>query len=89
MDCAANSDVFLQRMPASDHQGRSNPTAIVKLPARGAGLPAKERTRQDCALPVTFQSESVLKGGLSVENRAGKFTVWMDEPETLRRTDTG
>ena len=38
---------------------------------------------------VTFRSESVLKGGLSVENRAGKFTVLMDEPETLRGTDTG
>lgn len=38
---------------------------------------------------VTFQSESVLKGGLSVENRAGKFTVFMDEPATLRGTDTG
>lgn len=38
---------------------------------------------------VTFRSESVLKDGLSVENRAGKFTVLMDEPETLRGTDTG
>ena len=38
---------------------------------------------------VTFRSESVLKNGLSVENRTGKFTVLMDEPETLRGTDTG
>ncbi len=38
---------------------------------------------------VTFRSESILKEGLSVENRAGKFTVLMDEPETLRGTDTG
>ncbi|OPY91586.1 MAG: OsmC-like protein [Syntrophaceae bacterium PtaU1.Bin231] len=38
---------------------------------------------------VTFRSESILREGLSVENRAGKFTVLMDEPETLRGTDTG
>jgi len=38
---------------------------------------------------VTYRFDSVLKGGLSVENRAGEFTVLMDEPETLRGTDTG
>jgi uncharacterized OsmC-like protein len=38
---------------------------------------------------VPFGSESILREGLSVENRAGKFTVLMDEPETLRGTDTG
>jgi hypothetical protein len=38
---------------------------------------------------ITFRPESVLKGGLSVENRAVKFTILMDEPETLRGTDTG
>jgi len=27
---------------------------------------------------VTFRSESILRDGLSVENRAGKFTVLMD-----------
>jgi uncharacterized OsmC-like protein len=38
---------------------------------------------------MTFKAESRLKGGLSVESTAGKFTVLMDEPETLRGTDTG
>ena len=38
---------------------------------------------------VTYRTESILNGGLSVENRAGKFTVLMGEPETLRGTDTG
>jgi len=38
---------------------------------------------------MTFRVESRLKDGLSVESRAGKFTVLMDEPETLRGTDTG
>jgi len=38
---------------------------------------------------VTYRFDSVLKGGLSVENRAWEFTVLMDEPETLRGTDTG
>lgn len=38
---------------------------------------------------VTFRAESILKEGLSVQNRGGKFTVLMDEPETLRGTDTG
>ena len=38
---------------------------------------------------MTFRAESTLKGGLSVESTAGKFTVLMDEPETLRGTDTG
>ncbi len=38
---------------------------------------------------MTFKAESRLKDGLSVESTAGKFTVLMDEPETLRGTDTG
>lgn len=39
---------------------------------------------------VTFKASSYLKGGLSVENKAGKYTVLMDEPETLKGgTDTG
>jgi uncharacterized OsmC-like protein len=38
---------------------------------------------------MTFRAESRLKDGLSVESTAGKFTVLMDEPETLRGTDTG
>jgi uncharacterized OsmC-like protein len=37
----------------------------------------------------TFKVESVLKSGLAVENRAGKFTVIADEPATMRGTDTG
>lgn len=38
---------------------------------------------------MTFRAESKLKVGLSVESTAGRFTVLMDEPETLRGTDTG
>lgn len=38
---------------------------------------------------VTFKAESRLTNGLSVESTAGKFSVLMDEPETLRGTDTG
>lgn len=36
-----------------------------------------------------FKVSSRLKEGLSVENTSGKFTVLMDESETLRGTDTG
>lgn len=38
---------------------------------------------------ATFKASSQLKEGLSVENTVGKFTVLMDEPATLRGTDTG
>jgi hypothetical protein len=38
---------------------------------------------------MTFKAESRLKDGLSVESTAGKFTVLMDELETLRGMDTG
>jgi uncharacterized OsmC-like protein len=37
----------------------------------------------------TFKAESVLKSGLSVENKSGKFTVMADEPPMMRGTDTG
>jgi uncharacterized OsmC-like protein len=37
----------------------------------------------------TFKAESVLKSGLSVENKSGKFTIIADEPPSMRGTDTG
>ena len=37
----------------------------------------------------TFKAESVLKGGLAVENTSGKFTITADEPPSMRGTDTG
>ena len=32
----------------------------------------------------TFKAESVLKSGLSVENKSGKFTIIADEPPSMR-----
>ena len=37
----------------------------------------------------TFKAESVLKSGLSVENKSGKFIIIADEPPSMRGTDTG
>jgi uncharacterized OsmC-like protein len=37
----------------------------------------------------TFKAESVLKSGLSVENKSGKFTIIADEPPSMRGTHTG
>lgn len=37
----------------------------------------------------TFKAESVLKSGLSVENKSGKFTIIADEPRSMRGTHTG